>query len=170
MNSNIIKRSHFDIIHTITDTSIFKIIKFLDIIFKQLHATKGTHKPYYYPFVPLIKYNPGKRRESIFRFYSESISKDGKKIPWLSKKQINAISKDNKKNNQIVLYVQYLTKKNEKIDLFLDLYENGNIRVRSTLNKPISLELLETVIYNITNPIIIKINKILEKSVNNKSN
>jgi len=34
MNSNIIKRSHFDIIHTITNTSIFKIIKFLDIIFK----------------------------------------------------------------------------------------------------------------------------------------
>jgi len=136
----------------------------LDIIFKQLHATKGTNKPYYYPFVPLIKYNPGKRRESIFRFYSESISKDGKKIPWLSKKQINAISKDNKKNNQIVIYIQYLTKKNEKLDLFLDLYENGNIRVRSTLNKPISLLLLETIIYNVTNPIIIKINKILEKS------
>jgi len=136
----------------------------LDIIFKQIHATKGSETPYYYPSVPFIKYNPGKRRESMFRFYSENISKDGKKIPWLTKKQINAISKENKKGNQITMYIQYKTAKNQVIDLFLDLQENGNLRIRSVLNKPVSLALLETIIYNVTNPIIIKINKILEKS------
>jgi hypothetical protein len=136
----------------------------LDIVFKQIHATKGTDNPYYYPGVPLIKYNPGKRRESMFRFYSESISKDGKKIPWLSRKKINAISKENKKSNQITMYIQYKTAKNESIDLFLDIQENGNLKIRSVLDKLVSIPLLETIIYNVTNPIIIKINKILEKS------
>ena len=75
----------------------------LDIIFKQIHATKGSETPYYYPSVPFIKYNPGKRRESMFRFYSENISKDGKKIPWLTKKQINAISKENKKFGNVII-------------------------------------------------------------------
>jgi len=136
----------------------------LDIIFKQIHATKGTTEPFFYPFVPLIKYNPGKKRDAIFRFYSESISKDGKKIPWLKKKQISTISRENKKNNQILLYIQYSTLKNEKIDIFLEIESNGNMRVRSILNKPISMNKLENIIYNVTNPIIIKLNKILEKS------
>jgi hypothetical protein len=136
----------------------------LDIIFKQIHSTLGNEATPYYPPIPLIKYNPGKRRESMFRFYSKSVSKDGKKIPWLSKKQINSISKDNKKLNQIVLYVQYYTVKKELLEIYVDINADGNIRIRSVLTTPISLPILETIIYNVVNPIIIKINKILEKS------
>ena len=135
----------------------------LDIIFKQIHASKGSDKPYY-PFTPMIKYTPGKRREVMFRFYSEFTSKDGRKIPWLPKKTINAISRDNKKQNQIVFYVKYTTFKKEIVDVFVELNSNGNIRVRSNLNSPISIEALETIVYNVVNPIIIKINKTLEKS------
>jgi hypothetical protein len=137
----------------------------LDIIFKQIHATKGSGSDNpYYPFVPLIKYNPGKRRESMFRFYSETISKDGKKIPWLSKKMINSISKDNRKANQIVIYCRYTTVKKETIDIYVDINADGNIGLRSSLNKPMSLSIIETIIYNVVNPIIIKMNKILERS------
>lgn len=135
----------------------------LDIIFKQIHATKGSDKPYY-PFTPMIKYTPGKRREVMFRFYSEFTSKDGRKIPWLPKKTINAISRDNKKQNQILFYIKYTTYKKEILDIFVEINTNGNIRVRSNLNAPISTEALETIVYNVVNPIIIKINKILEKS------
>ena len=133
------------------------------IIFKQIHATKGSEQPYY-PFTPMIKYTPGKKRESMFRFYSEFMSKDGRKIPWLLKKQINTISRDNKKQNQILLYVKYTTAKKELIDIFIEINSDGNIRVRSNLNNPSSPSTIETIIYNVVNPVIIKINKILEKS------
>ena len=43
----------------------------LDTIFKLLHATK---------LVPLIKYNPSKRMEKIYRLYVDKISTKGKKI------------------------------------------------------------------------------------------
>jgi len=135
----------------------------LDIIFKQIHATKGSEQPYY-PFTPMIKYTPGKKRESMFRFYSEFMSKDGRKIPWLLKKQISTISRDNKKQNQILLYVKYTTVKKDLIDIFIEINSDGNIRVRSNLNTPSSPSTIETIIYNVVNPVIIKINKILEKS------
>jgi hypothetical protein len=135
----------------------------LDIIFKQSHATLGSEQPYC-PFIPMIKYNPGKRREVMFRFYSEFTSKDGRKIPWLQKKTINTISRDNKKLNQIIFYIKYTTIKKENIDIFVEINANGNIRVRSILNSLISTNVLETIIYNVVNPIIIKINKIVEKS------
>ena len=54
-----------------------KHIKFpLDIIFKLIHASDK---------IPFIKYNPGSHREKIYRIYTNQISKDGKKIPKLSK-------------------------------------------------------------------------------------
>jgi hypothetical protein len=48
----------------------------LDIIFKLIHATERN---------PLIKFNPATRRENIYRLYVDKISKDGRKIPFLSK-------------------------------------------------------------------------------------
>jgi hypothetical protein len=51
-----------------------------------------------------------------------------------------------------------------KLELFIDFQYNGNIRLHSTLLKSISSNDLETIIYNILNPIIIYINQFLEKS------
>jgi hypothetical protein len=48
----------------------------LDIIFKIIHATEH---------YPLIKFNPSSKQENIFRLYSNKISTDGRKIPFLSK-------------------------------------------------------------------------------------
>ena len=46
----------------------------LDIVFKLIHASKT---------VPFIKFNPGKRREQIFRLYTDRVATNGKKIPIL---------------------------------------------------------------------------------------
>ena len=56
-----------------------QVILHLDTIFKYIHATKD---------IPFIKYNPGFRRENIYRLYSEKISTSGKKIPFLSNNDI----------------------------------------------------------------------------------
>ncbi|NDC76253.1 hypothetical protein EBZ70_13490, partial [bacterium] len=56
----------------------------LEIIFKNIHATKT---------VPFIKYNPGQMRENVYRLYSEKISRNGKKIPFLSETAIMQLSR-----------------------------------------------------------------------------
>ena len=126
----------------------------LDIIFKQIHSTKK---------IPLIKYNPGLRRENIFRFYTEEISKNGKKIPFLKKSHIFNISRQTGKSRQISLYIQHEASK-QIIDIFIDLEYNGNIRIRGNLTKLISIQDLEIIIFNSINPIILSINKFLENS------
>ena len=126
----------------------------LDIIFKQIHCSKQ---------IPYIKYNPGIRRENMFRLYSEEIAKNGKKIPVLKKSQIYAISKQTGKMRQISLFIRQDTHK-QMVELFVDFEYNGNIRVRGSLNKPISVNDLEIIIYNALNPVIHSINDSLERS------
>ena len=126
----------------------------LDIIFKQIHATKT---------IPFIKYNPGLRRENMFRFYSEEIAKNGKKIPYLKKSQIYAISKQTGKLRQVSFLIQHETAR-QTIDLFLDFEYNGNIRIRGNVVKPISVNDLEAIIFNAINPIVTNINGFLERS------
>ena len=46
----------------------------LDIIFKLIHATKK---------IPLIKFNPSKKQEKIYRLYFDKVAKNGRKIPYL---------------------------------------------------------------------------------------
>ena len=57
----------------------------LDIVFRQMHSTNT---------VPFIKYNPGFRREPIYRLFSTKRTKNGKKIPELSRIQITSFSKN----------------------------------------------------------------------------
>jgi hypothetical protein len=66
----------------------------LDIIFKQLHATRE---------VPFIKYNPGYRRENMYRLYANRLSTNGKKIPLLSETAIMRLSRELGKSNQIAM-------------------------------------------------------------------
>lgn len=126
----------------------------LDIIFKQIHASTT---------IPFIKYNPGLRRENMFRLYSEEIAKNGKRIPHLKKSQIYAISKTTGKLRQISLFIQHETKR-QVVDIFVDFEYNGNIRIRGNMIKPISVNDLETIIYNAVNPVITEINGFLERS------
>ena len=44
----------------------------LDLIFRKLHSNDK---------IPFIKYNPGTRKENMYRLYSNKVSHDGKKIP-----------------------------------------------------------------------------------------
>jgi hypothetical protein len=48
----------------------------IDVIFKLIHATQE---------FPLIKFNPETRQENIYRLYTEQLTADGRKIPFLNK-------------------------------------------------------------------------------------
>ena len=63
--------------------TMYPLISFnlpLDIVFKLIHATEK---------VPMIKYNPTKKQENIFRLYTgQNVAANGKKIPVLDKSKI----------------------------------------------------------------------------------
>ena len=48
----------------------------LELIFKVINADKNR---------VMIKYNPGKKKEKIYRLYSDGIARNGLKIPYLSR-------------------------------------------------------------------------------------
>ena len=130
----------------------------LEVIFKNIHSSRT---------VPFIKYNPGARREKIYRLYSEGITKTGSRIPFLDKNIIMILSKTMAKTHEISFYLPLDTTEygGAKIDIFIHLYANADIRViLKTAEMPLSVGILENLIKTNTNSIIGQINDFLFRS------
>jgi len=128
-----------------------KVLLPLEAIFKNVHATKK---------MPYIKYNPGNRRENIYRFYYEKISTTGKKIPFLKKTKIVSLSKITGKGRQISFFIEVTP----NFELFVDMDYNGNVTVRGDSPEPVSLETLNTIFKDFIEPFINEINSFLQQS------
>jgi hypothetical protein len=87
----------------------FKVKIPVDVIFKLLHASFD---------YPLIKFNPETRQENIYRLYTDKISVDGRKIPYLNRATIMKLTKQIGKNRSVSVY----TKVFYQID---ETYESG---------------------------------------------
>jgi hypothetical protein len=129
----------------------FKVFLPLEAIFKNIHATK---------LVPFIKYNPGSKRENLYRLYSEKISKSGKKIPVLKKSQILNLSKQIGRINQISLFIQ-ASLDSVPIEIYLDFENNGNIIVNCDLKEPINQDDILRILLGPVNSIINETNDFL---------
>jgi len=134
----------------------FKTLLPLDIIFKQYHAKRH---------VPYIKYNQGKRHDPVYRLYSTQRTRNGKKIPYLPKSQILALSKlySTGKGRKITMFIQS-EYEGMPVTLFLDLEYNGNIVVRSELKRPITVREIKEILINIINPELRIVNDLLESN------
>ena len=142
--------------HGIAEFSIlihpdFKHILPLDVIFKNVHATLN---------IPFIKYNPGSRRENIYRLYSEAITKYGTKIPFLPPKTIIKLAKETGRNKQISFSVEH-----SKCDIYIHILNNGDISISgNNFKEPLSISATELLIQEIANPVIDHINDFLKKN------
>ena len=129
----------------------FKHLLPLDIIFKNIHSTK---------IIPFIKYNPGFRRENIYRFYSEDITKYGTKIPFLPAKTILKLAKETGKKKQISFSIE-----NENGDFYIDIQNNGDISISgNNFKESMDIDMLNMVIKSVANPIINHMNEFLRKN------
>lgn len=126
----------------------------LDSVFKILHASKD---------IPFIKFNPGKKKENIFRIYSNSRSKNGKKIPFLNRVKLINLSKIIGKNNKQISFFLNLNYDSKVFEIYIDLLENGNFNLEITCKDFFNHELLNDIISKSINPIIQNINKFLEQ-------
>jgi hypothetical protein len=123
----------------------------LDTIFKKIHAT---------PKIPFIKYNPGFRRENIYRLYSNTTATNGKKIPVLSPQEISKLSKETGRTGQITLYIQekYLEK---VIQVYLNFNKDGKIELKTMLKLPVAPTDVFPIIKQIITPILEELNAFL---------
>jgi len=129
----------------------FKHILPLDVIFKNVHATKS---------IPFIKYNPGPRRENIYRLYSQAVTKYGTKIPFLPAKTIIKLAKETGKGRQISFSVE-----SDRGDFYIHILTNGDISISgNNFKEALSVDELNRTIDEIVNPVIDHMNDFLKKN------
>jgi hypothetical protein len=118
--------------------------------------------------IPLIKYNPGKKNENIYRLFTNKKTKANVKIPYLSKELIVKYSKLIGKNNTISMVIfTNNTFISENVKLFLlelDIY--GTINIKMELFNHLSIEETEFIIRENVNPIF----DIIKKHINTDAN
>ena len=123
----------------------------LDTIFKRIHAL---------PNIPFIKYNPGFKRENIYRLYSDKIATNGKKIPTLSPTEISKLSKETGRTGQITLLIQE-TYENQNLQIYLNFNKDGKIMMKCGLHKPVASSAIFPLVQKTIQPILEKLNAFL---------
>ena len=119
----------------------------LEYLFRNIHSNEN---------VPYIKYNPGTRKENMYRLYSDNISLDGKKIPLLDESVIMKLSRETGKNKQISLFVQ------GKLNLYVHIHSNSEIKIEGILTKLLNSDELNEELQETLTPIFVDLNNILQ--------
>lgn len=125
----------------------------LDSIFKILHTSKN---------IPLIKFNPGKRKENMYRIFSDKITKTGTKVPFLNKNTINILSKTIGKGEVQISFYNIIKILDENFIVIIDLLENCNFKINIKSEHSFDVNIIDNIITNTINPIIQSINAFIE--------
>jgi len=126
----------------------------LDVIFKLIHADI---------MKPLIKFNPSVKQENIYRLYTDKISIDGRKIPYLSRATIFKLIKSIGKTKSVTVYIEYKISKKQHI-MLCEFDEYGNVFIEGEFDKATSMADIESLIKKMVNPIIDDVKTYIEKS------
>jgi len=136
--------------------SFMKAIIPLESVFKSIHSTRN---------IPFIKWNPGTRRENVYRLYTEMRTNDGKHIPFLQENMVMKLSKEIGKSKQIAMYIQDIHPETLKVSssFQLSIEQNGDVLISSTYKSPVSLEQLTDLLKTLVNPVILQMNGSLKQ-------
>jgi len=122
----------------------------LEVIFKIVHATKDN---------PFIKYNPSTRQENVYRFFTDKISTDGRKIPYLKKSSFLKLKKNIARNKSVAVYVESSSQ-----SLICEFDEEGFITMSADFDSAMSINEIDELFKKYINPIILEIKSVLEQS------
>ena len=125
----------------------------LDVVFKLVSANKNT---------PLIKYNPARRQEKIYRLYADQVSTNGTKIPYLSKGTIFKLMKVLAKNKEVAVYIQ--PDDQTIAPLVVGFFDDGHVEISIDNPNPLNKDSLEDMIRQVCNPVIGKVSEYLIQS------
>lgn len=125
----------------------------LDVVFKLIHAEERN---------PIIKYNPGKRQEKIYRLYADKTATNGKKIPFLSKGTIFKLMKNIGKSKEVSIYIQYILE-GTLTTMIVNFTSNGSIIINADFPRALSVKEVEDLIKEHCNPTITTIQNFLSQ-------
>ena len=142
----------------------FKINIPVDVIFKLLNSSQDS---------PLIKFNPETKQSNMLRLYTEQLTNDGRKIPFLSKTNIFKIIRVIGKHKSVSVYTT-VSYQGIEYNIICEFEETGTITVYS-LEPFVSPVLvnnysqnrfvnIDTIIDSAVNPLIEKIRPFFEQS------
>ena len=133
----------------------FKIKIPVDVIFKLIHSTKE---------YPLVKFNPETRQENIYRLYTEQITADGRKIPFLNKATIFKLMRTIGKGKSVAVYTNIIYK-GVNYYMACEFENNGSITVFPLTNfdTPIMLDYAQNPYSDIDNIINLAVNPLIEQ-------
>lgn len=137
---------------TMTLHPLLKTIIPLENIFKQIHTNEA---------MPFMKYKPGFKKEELYRLHSIGISNNGKKIPYLSKTQINMFSKKIPGAHKHISFCKVKEFMDEETYIFFGLDNYGDIIVDISLNVSVDINTIEELVTDILNSLIDDINPFL---------
>ena len=132
----------------------------LDTIFKLLHATEKN---------PFIKYNPASRQEKIYRLFTDKMSKDGRKIPLLSKADVIRYGKSFGKTKSVAVIIYSASSPSPSPSpshspIICEFEDNGNIVISSEFEESILIDDIDKLFNNSVNDIIGEVKIYLEQS------
>jgi len=120
----------------------------LEVIFKLIHATRT---------IPLIKLNPSKKHEKIYRLYCNKSAKNGKKIPYLSKAVVFKLAKTIGASKRVSCYMEYddkSTTTTKTIPIIVEFDNFANIYVKAEFKETKSITDIEKILGEAVNPLI----------------
>jgi len=97
----------------------------LEVIFKLINTDKNT---------PFIKFNPGKSKEKLYRLFTNNVTKDGRKIPYLPKEYIVKLRATTARQKMVTLHSVIKSKyvvKDSKREIYINtsFLENGSVLI-----------------------------------------
>ena len=123
----------------------------LENLFNYLHVTN------LYPF---IKYNPGNKIENLFKLFSDKISTNNRKIPFLSKKIILDIKNNYGLHaNKLVIYINI----NSSDILICEIDQKGIFTITLNLTNELLLKDIHNILFKNLNNLFTIINNYLEQ-------
>ena len=123
----------------------------LDVVFKLLHATQK---------IPLMKYNPGKRKENIYRLYTNNKAINGKQIPYLDKGIIFKLMKMMGTEKSVSFYISSTKRR----FVICEINTRGEINIKTGFADIVNITEIDAILGDIINPVIDEINTFLSKS------
>jgi len=125
----------------------------LDIIFKLIHTTD---------LMPFVKMNPSRKKEGMYRLYTDRVAADGRKIPVLSKAMILKAGRLTGRQKSIIAYFSNVSPFVRL--LTCEFRDDGSVTSVLEFAKPATLEQLAEVIRTFVNPLVDTMTRLIEQS------
>ena len=126
----------------------------LGTVFKLIHCSE---------YIPYIKYNPGKKRDNIYKLYISGVSRSGRKIPYLPKGDIFRLIKTTARKKSVAMYIHYTYSNPEipdhkathlPIPILCEFYPDGSIYIKLFVKYSFTTTEIESIIKATVNPVL----------------